>query len=58
MPQIQKGSCPFLALLYSATLDSGIVEALETKQKVTVAAQVLLLCQVVFCEVDSESLHF
>jgi hypothetical protein len=56
--QTQKDGCPFLALLYLAILDSDIVEALETKQRVTVAAQVLLLCQVLFCEMDSENLYF
>jgi hypothetical protein len=54
----QMDSYPFLALLYLATLGSDIVEALGTKQRVTVAAQVLLLCQVLFCEVDSEILNF
>lgn len=44
--QTQIDSCPFLALLYLATLVSDIVEALGTKQRVTVAAQIPLLCQV------------
>jgi hypothetical protein len=53
------GSCPCLALLYMVTQGSDIVEALRTKRRVTVAAQVLLPCQVLFCTVQmgSEILH-
>jgi hypothetical protein len=40
------GSFHFLDLLYLAILDSDIAGALLIKQRVTVAAQVLLLCQV------------
>lgn len=45
----------FLDLLCLATLDSDIAEALQIKQKVTVAAQVLPLCQVLLCEMKNKN---
>jgi hypothetical protein len=54
----QKHSYLFLALLFLAILDSDVVEDLVTKQRVIVAAPVLLQCQVPFCEMDSDSPNF
>jgi len=45
----------FLDLLCFATLDSDIAEALQIKQRVTVAAQVLPLCQVLLCEMNNKN---
>lgn len=44
----------FLDLLCLATLDSDIAEALQIKQRVTVAAQALPLCQVLLCEMNNK----
>lgn len=55
--RIQMDSYPFLVLLYMVSMGSDIVEVLQTKRRVTVAAQVLLLCQVLFYEMDSKVIH-
>lgn len=44
----------FLDLLCLATLDSDFAEALQINQRVTVAVQVLPLCQVLWCEMNTK----